>query len=489
MSGEENKSSEIKDVLEKISILEDLHNVLQLDIINLKNEIDRLKLIANSPIDEETGKRIIELEKLAKDVELFKRWKQTVEEVKFLRDRLMSIGSQEPISKITETKVEKNLNTLEEIEKLKLEIEKIRKELRRRKKIIPSIDIENLKAAIEENRNAVENLKIMLTEKPKEAVPDIDYIRQMTNENKRLLDDLRMKVEIFEGHIPTDIQKNIENLHEELMKLEETVKNLKQQLEIKVKPTGEIESLKRELYLKLEDLNKKFGPKTAEEIKRAIEVNKMSIEKLKSLIAGEEMTIENLKKEIEENRKFMQEVKNMIVSKGFKGKITIPPDPEMRKKMLQLEQRIEFLGKKLEKLSEAKGLKLPELPIGGKASYKEVEILKQELDKIVSRLNDFVTKEDVEKGLLERHLKSDEKLMTGEIYKELEEIKKLVNRNEDHITSVASDLENIKKEVGLIEKTEWGKKSEVPEIEELKKRIEELEKRIGEVHEGPVFIE
>jgi DNA repair exonuclease SbcCD ATPase subunit len=491
IESKEDVGVDLKDVMEKISMLEDLHNVLQLDIINLKNELEGLKLISSThPLPEELGKRISEVERITKDIEIFKRWKQTVEEVKFLRERLMSLSSPKVESEAEMQKPVTGKN--EEIENLRKEIENLKKEIRAKKKLRVPIDIENLKAAIEENKNAVENLKIMITEKPKGFIPDIDYIREMTKENKRLLDELRMKIETSE-HIPSDVHKDIQNLHAEILKLEDEVKRVKEEQEqvLKVQGKGEIDSLKRELYVKLEELNKKFGLKEAEEIKRVIETNKASIEKLKNLVSSEEMELENLKKEINENRKFMSEIKNMLLSKGgLKTKIEIPPDPEMRKKILLLEQKLEYLGKKIEKMSEIKPIKLPELAgRKGEKPTEDIETLKHQLDQIVSRLDNFVTRDEVEKGLLEKHLKSDEKLLTGEIYNELNEIKKAILRNEDHINSVTSDVENIKRELGIIEKTEWGKKGEAPSMEDLIKRIEALEKRMEEMHEGPVLIE
>jgi archaellum component FlaC len=149
-------------------------------------------------------------------------------------------------------------------------------------------------------------------------------------------------------------------------------------------------------------------------------------------------------------------------------------------------------------MADLKPIKLPEFaPSAAAKGAKsltqprpgEAESLRREIDMIVSRLDGFLTKDDVEKGFLEKRMKADEKLLTGEIYKELNDIKKAVVRNEDHITGVASDVERVKKEIGTVEKREWSKVSEIPSIDELKHRIEELEKRIEENREGPVFIE
>jgi hypothetical protein len=480
-----------KDITEKLSTFEDMQNLFQLDIINLKNEIERLKLVSTSPLTEEVGEKLVELEKMTKDVELFKRWKQTVDEVKFLREKVMTMPPEAPKPALARA-VEKPAAS-DEIRELRSEIEQVRKDMRSKKAITPAIDTDDLKAAIEENRNAVENLKLMITEKPKGVVPDIDYIRSMTKENKRLLDDLRMKIEMSRSPISSETHSELEKLHNEIIKLEEEVKRMKEQRPAgKAAPKGEIDSLKHELYAKLDELNVKFGPRGSEEIRKAVEASRASIDKLKNLISGEEVTIEGLKKEVNENRKFMAEVKNLVLAKGSgTKKIQIPPDPEIRKKMLQLDQRIEFLGRKLDKMGELRPIKIPDFTSarGEKATPLEAETLRREIESIVSRMDGFLTKDEVEKGFLEKRMKADEKLLTGDTYKELNDIKKAIIRNEDHINSVAGDVEGIKKEIGTVEKREWGKFSEVPAIDDLKKRIDELERKIDEIHEGPVFIE
>jgi hypothetical protein len=427
---------------------------------------------------------------MAKDVELFRRWKQTVDEVKFLRDRVMTAPkAQQPVIEKTSEKPA----APQEIVELRSAIEQIRREMKGRKTSAPAIDVDDLRAAIEENKNAIENLKLMIAEKPKGVVPDIDYIRSMTKENKRLLDDLRMKLEISGSPVPSETHSELEKLHNEVMKLEEDVRKMKgYKPSDKAAPKGGIDDLRQELYAKLDDLNVKFGPKGSEEMKRAIEASRASIEKLKNLISGEEVSIGGLKKEIGENRKFMAEVKNLVLVKGGgMKKIEVPPDPEMRKKMLQLEQKIEFMGRRLEKMSELRPIKIPDFAPakGEKATPLEAETLRREIEGMVSRLDGFLTKDEVEKGFLEKRMKADEKLLTGEIYKELNEIKKAIVRNEDHINSVAGDVEGVKKEIGTVEKREWGKFSEVPALDELKKRIDDLERKLEDMQEGPVFIE
>ena len=477
-----------KDLTDKLSTLEDLQNLTQLDILNMKNEVEKLKLSSSSPLPKETEERIVMLQSIAKDVDMFKRWKQTVEEVKFLRDRLMGVS---PVNVTPED--------AGEFEEMKRSIDEMRAELASRKNA--PIDMNDIKLAIQENRNAVENLKLMITDKPKGAMPDIEPLRKMMNENKRIVDDLKMKMDVSNFEVPAGMRRDLESLHAEITNLEGEVSKIKTDKSVVPRSKDDMDHLRSELFSKLDELNVKFGPKSSEDVKKAMEANKASIDKLKALISGEEMSIESLKQEMNDNRKFMTEIKNVLLSKNATGKkIKLTQDPDIKTKLSKMEQRIEMLSAKMEKLNNLKPIKLPEFEPPTPASAKgakamtqvksgEIDSLRREIDTIVSRMDGFLSKDDVEKGFLEKHLKADEKLMTGDIYKELNEVKKAVMRNEDHITSVASDVERVKKEVGTVEKREWGKVSEIPSIDELKRRIEELEKRIEEVHEGPVFIE
>jgi predicted nucleic acid-binding Zn-ribbon protein len=422
---------------------------------------------------------------------MFKRWKQTVDEVKFLRDKLMGPSPEQAAAPAD----------ADEIKEIRDSIEEIRAGLRARKSA--PIDLENVKTAIEENRKAVENLKLMISGKPKGAAPDLESIKKMMSENRKLIRDLKSKMEISNFEVPAGMRQKIENLHEEITKLEEEIKKIKISEKTaktaSTRPKDEIDHLRKELFGKLDELNVKFGPKSSEEIKKAMDANKASIEKLKSLVVGEELDISGLKNEMSENRKFMTEIKSVLLSSKPQApkKITVPPDPEIRNRILKMEQRLEFLSRKMEKMAELKPIKLPEFaPAGAKGTkalspvrQEEIEGMRKEIDTMVFRMDGFLTKDEMEKGFFDKRMKSDEKLMTGDIYKEMNDIKKAIIRNEDHITGVASDVERMKKEVGTVEGREWGKVSEIPAIDDLKRRIDELEKKIEDVHEGPVFIE
>jgi uncharacterized coiled-coil DUF342 family protein len=496
-----------KDLMDKLSSIEDLQNLTQLDIINLKNEIEKMRLTSTSPVPPEIEQKIVELEGIARDVDVFKKWKDTIAEVKFLRSKI--IGFPKP-PKPSWKKEESGKEGIEEIGEIRKEIGEIRKELKTKK--FPSrlqIDITGLRTAVQENMKTIETLKSMISEKPR-AIPDLDSMRKMINENRRLVEELKSKARASPAELPTDVHGEIESLHNELTKLESEIKLIKEEETRKAreeKPEAgevtegagdEIDSLRKELYTKLDELNLKFETKGSEDIKNTINANRANIENLKKLLfqeisgRGEEDT-GDVKTQIEDNRKSIEELKNLLSGRKPEAKTVLPLDPALRKKMLQIEQRVSSLGRKLEKMNTLKPIKIPKMQppaAGGKVTKgMDLEIIKKDVDSILSKMDDFVTKNDIKKGFVEKRMKADEKLVKDDTYKELNEIKKTILRNEDHINNLVSDVEGLKKEVGTVEKREWGKVKEMPDLEELRHRIEEIERKLKTTQTGLLLIE
>jgi hypothetical protein len=518
---------ELKNIADKLITLEDLQNLTQLDMLNMKNEVEKLKLTSSSPISPEAEERLAKLQDISRDVDVFRRWKQTIEEVKFLRERLMG-PTPMPAMPATDadsiSEIQKSIEDLRadfmarikaprppaatdpaELEDMRQSIEEMRTEIRSKKPA--PVDLDGIRSAIAENREAVENLKHSIVRKPGGPMPDMEPLKKMMSENRKLIGDLKAMMESSQPKAPTGMHKELDGLHAEIMKLEDEMKKIKTarppEKPARAKPGDEMERLRSELFGKLDELNVKFMPKGSEEMKKAMDASRASIDKLKSLVVGEVTDIGSLKNEMNENRKFMAEIKNVLLSdKPQKGrKIVVPPDPEIKNRMQRIEQKFESLSAKMGKISDLKPIKLPDFPPvmpplppkGARAlefaKPAEIEGIKKQVESIVSKMESYVTKDELEKGFLDKRLKTDEKLMTGDIYKEMNEIKKAILRNEDHITVVATDVERMKKEVGSVEKSEWGKDKEVPVIQDLKRKIDELEEKIDNMHEGPVFIE
>lgn len=488
--GDENSSGDRwKEVMEKLSSIEDLQNITQLDIINMKNEIEKLRLVTGSAVPEEVREKVVQLEGFAKDSEIFKKWKQTIEEVKFLRSKVMGSKPQEK-------------SGTGEMESIRREIESIRKEMETKKLPSAQIDSEGLRRAIEENRKTIDSLKSMVSGRPSE-IPDFERIRTIVNENRKLVEELRSKARDSFSGVPAEAHVDIEGLHEEITRLEKRISEIASREASDLREEkDEISGLRKDLFAKLEDLNRKFSPESSggsKELRDAIEANRASIERLKSIVrsgeGGGEVEIaspDGLKEEVEKNRKFIEDIRRMVLSGRSRGKVQLPPDPNVRKQMLKIEQKVESLGRKLQKMNNIKPIKLPKIvesKASGNVKHGDLEDVRKKVEDVLSRMEGFVTKEDIEKGFIEKRMKADGKLIKDKTFDEMNEIKKAIVRNEDHINNLVTDVEELKKEMGSVEKREWGKVSDMPDIEELRGKIADLEDKLKKTKKEPLFIE
>ncbi|MCK5020454.1 MAG: hypothetical protein KAS32_25685 [Candidatus Peribacteraceae bacterium] len=481
---EESPDKKWKDVGDKLETLQDLHNLNQLDIINLNNEIEKIRIATSSPIPPDIEQKIVDLEKIATNVNIMKKWKQTIDEVKFLRSKIMG-------APLPRTSVDQSMSS--DMGTIRTEIDQMRKEIQGSKfsaTEAPKIDIQGLSKAIEENKNTINSLKSMISsDKPQTVNVDLDTVKKMINENRKLVEELKLKVGETFSEVPAETHGEIDSLHEEITKLEEEMKRVKDE-----KPAEggdeKISSLRKELFTKLEDLNTKFASEGSDVVKKAVDANKQSIENLKKIMVSEDREV--LKKEIDENRKFMEELKRVLMVKNPKTKIVLPDHSADKKKLSEIELKVEALSKKLERMNNLKPIKLPTIPEKGKkslADVSEIDKLREQLEGTLQKMDGFVTKEEVEKGFLDKRIKSDGKLFKDDIYDEMNEIKKAVMRNEEHINNIVSDVESVKSEVDTVEKREWGKVEDMPTLEELKVRIDELEKKMRTTGSGALLIE
>ncbi len=125
MEGEE-RNNNLNDLRERLNQLEDLQRIADLDMINLKNELEGMKLVSPSPLSIEDEKRIEQLKNVSKNVNLFRKWKETVNEVRFLRSKVMKgVPYQPPESK---GKVPVPVPQ-ESLRKIEFEMEKMKRDL------------------------------------------------------------------------------------------------------------------------------------------------------------------------------------------------------------------------------------------------------------------------------------------------------------------------------------------------------------------------
>ncbi len=498
-------SDKLKAIEDKLSTIEDMQSIIELDVINLKNEIEKLKLVSPSPIPPEIEKRIVELEKIAKDVDLLKKWSQTVDEVKFLRNKIMAMekerGRKVPgTSEIQELK--KQIAELRESmlvkpgakppgAELKRAIEENRKIIEELKGKVPvekvsAPALESLKRIVEENRKSIENLKTLLAgRRHTEIAREVEELKELIEENKKLAEQLKREVGRARPDVSDTLNARITELIEMVENNKKSIEDLKVRI-IKMESRGkaelperiedEIEELRDLLFSKLGELNIRAGRVKTEELKRMII----------------------------ENRKAMEKLKERVYATRTKKGVEFPLP--LKDRLEELERKVEVLSKSMGKAG-LKPIKIPEgmmIPSPEKPSKlltKKINTLKAKVDGLVKRVKaienltkNLVRKEDLvalERALRPGMLTEREKKMLSEnVYKDIEKTKKAVLRNEDHINVLASDIEEIKKELSTIEKREWGEIAERPTLEDLARRIEEIEKKLETIGtSSPLFIE
>lgn len=595
---EENVSEaeRLKSIEDKLSAMKDTQNIVELDMINLKNELEGIKLASPSPVPPEVSERIVELEKISKKIDVFKMWEKTVGEVRLLRSKVMGIektgrpvkpGKPPEASELEEIRQQMaelkgqraaepesvteppeaseiheirqqmaelreqmarpvkgkppEASELEEIKKkiadlrkqtaAKLagmkrspetpeiqELEKkiadlrskvlmkpgvkpletgdLKKAIKENRKIINDLkgkvprkgvsisDLKSLKKIVEDNSRSIDNLKVMLiTKHHTEVIPDVNELKKIIEENKHVIEKLRNRIAEVKSGVSGALDARVTELVDIVEKNKRSIEDLKVRT-IKAESKGgaelpermedEIEELRDLLFSKLGDLN----------------------------VKTEKVRTDELKKMIIENREAMGSLRERVHAiRTQKG--TEFPLP-LKDRIIELEKMVNRLNKKI----EGTGLKPIKIPTGmrvpsspSKTLLTKVDKLKKNVDDLLKRTKtseiytrSLVRKEDLvalENALKPQMMSEKERKMVSEnIYKELENVKKAILRNEDHINNMVSDVEGLKKGISAVEKHEWDEGSERPTLENLTKRIEEIEQRLKVMGTAsPVFIE
>lgn len=177
----EEKLNAIKD---KLMTLEDLQMINKLDIINLKNEIEKIKMATEGQVPYEIEDKIVELEDLAKNVGMFKEWKKTISEVKSLRTelektRIFSGRTKKPDDRSNEILMDK-------ISELENEIKSLREIKSSGKMNISPKTKNNLDAKFEQMIEEIGRLKTKIQE--------IENTAAIKNLDRKNIDDLQKNI-------------------------------------------------------------------------------------------------------------------------------------------------------------------------------------------------------------------------------------------------------------------------------------------------------
>ncbi|MBN2102349.1 MAG: hypothetical protein JW716_05765 [Candidatus Aenigmarchaeota archaeon] len=83
----------LKTIEDKVDGLQDTEQLTELDIINLKNEIEKIKIGTTTYVPDDIEENVRRLEKLAESADVFEQWKKTISEIDVLRKNIEKASS------------------------------------------------------------------------------------------------------------------------------------------------------------------------------------------------------------------------------------------------------------------------------------------------------------------------------------------------------------------------------------------------------------
>ncbi len=420
---------------EKISQLEDLQNLMQLDIVNLKSEIDRMKMMTPSPIPIETEKKIMELEKIADDIDTFRNWKKTVSEVGVLREKIMTLkgieqGSMNEFLKKADIGTPGNIT--EEVRNLRNELEAMKEETRNISNP-PPLPPESAKSRVME---------------PGEAKKLGESLERMRKTLMARIEEMDIKINSLKETTHRPPSPDQVPLKKRIMGDEN--KRL----------TQSIENTRRILFGRIEELDRKMHDVREIDIRGAVQ--KIMKE------------IENMKRSIAERNSDLPEKSDNSISERIND----------------LEKRVDYVRNEMDnfKMKKIDNIR-PVIYSSPGVSGGNIDNVKHKIEGILDRLdkdesfmrNVFRKKQEIPKP--PPVLMSDKGITM-----EIDEIKMDVQQTEDQVMGVINDMRQIRKGLEMAEKGGMVKKKY--EIDDIKKRLGVIEKRLEFLHTAePIVIE
>ncbi len=434
MAEENGKSEVLKSILDKLTELEDLQLVNKLDIINVKNELDKASLTGGPSPD--TSGRIEELSRLIEKSGNLKKAEKLVGELENLRSEILKGRKTEPV------KAQVNLNGItREIESLKEKIGGLEK---RKVTVTEKTDDSELDE-LRERISRLESAKPRETKAPEAGIPrnitermdeiedissEIESLRKQLEEQKTLISGLGKKdVPAVPGPIPKELEERLDRLESGAGESHE--EDLPQDLVYRVKM--------------LESAVAEDGTKP------------------KTVIAKPAKALLDRLDRLEEHVTTLDSIKERVGKAEKKGK---PANVEEVKNMLEsIKRQVMDQGNDLVDLRKSRGTE----------NLMKIDEMKEQLDSIksqISAVEESAAKAGMAPDALEelRHLKGQFPI------EEFHGLKKRMAAIEDEIGKIGKFAEGLKP----IELPKAGAKGVGGPSKELKMRVEELEKLVGE---------
>ncbi len=439
MAEEEEKpeSEVLKSIKDKLAELEDMQLVNKLDIINVKNELDRASLTGGPS---ETSEKLEELSRLVEKSEKLKTAEKLVEELQELKSELgkgapAGTGSMnlDPLrreiedlrSKVAELQRTRASASGKKVEAPELQelrertgrLEGRMKELSEMKGRIPQTekvpsgipknildrmgDIEKLSSRIESLRSQLEMQKTMISGLEKKGAPVPGPVPKELEERLNRLESGVSEMSVrHEPELPDDIVYRVKML-EEAVGDEKPRTVIAKPAKALLDRLDRLEGNMKELEaIKSRAAGKKEKAPDVEEVKSMLESIKTQVMQqgnelldLKSLKGADSfMKIDEMREQLDKIKSHISEIEGSALKAGMapdaleelrhlKGQFPVEEFHELKKRMNAIEQKLERLG------SLAKGLKPIELPDGnfraGGGASKQHEARIQELEKLV----------------------------------------------------------------------------------------------------------
>jgi len=491
----------LKAIEDKVDGLQDTEQLTELDIINLKNEIEKIKIGTTAYIPEDIEEKVRRLEKLAENADVFEQWKRAISEIDVLRKEIESapvtisdsgiprgfIESMEELKKMmSDLKMGTDPELIKRVEELETRIRSI-KPVRIPENVQSFMEpVNEIKNQIESFSMEIENLKKSGTpqmplppilddfEKIKSTVGLLEKdLRELKKGSSESItdEDLKMKIAALFSRIERRIgEKNLATLNEKIETIERHLSELSKESDA----TG-LRALEKEvdsIFSKVDMNESKINTIFSDLNKKLSDINSQ----LKSTQAKKSST-----------NPLIQEIKKSLKGlEGRLGKLEATPKKGTKNDASSLKGEIDSLRKDLEKMVTKQefidfeqNLIPPKIP-----DSKEVEeamkkgiALEKEIEKINKKsthIEQFLKrKDDIDK------LKDDIK----NLLKGFEELKKTVPAAKNSLPGPPTGIPSKLLEKGMgrySEDLEYFRKSLLKNEAELSKNVSDIRNRLAE---------
>ena len=471
MPEQESESSRelLKAIKDKLSELEDMQLVNKLDIINMKNELDRISL--TSAPSSETLEKLTQLAKIAEKADVLKKVEKSQAELEKLKSELEKVTPADIQSmKMELEKLRKKMSGMEtappraeaatgtkDMVDIKMEIGSIRSVLDSYKGLAPSL--EKFKARIEAiERSLTSQAAAKPAMIPQNLKAEIDSVSKDVESLKSILDDQRARISKAgaakqSGAVPADVSKRVDKIESSVSSLDSLLGELKKEVRVIGALKGQPGS--SDVKKMILDLEKKVAKLSVQPMPSAKQ-RAAGQEKFEGILKDVKISMEKQGREISGAKANLQKSLDLYEKKLERIEKVLPEKKEKDTELEELRKDVQILS-----ASVPKGLPAP----------KRISDMLKEMEDVRSKTNLMEKK----LGTLDQEALEDLKRLHGQFpieeFEKLKEEMLVLERKLEKTSRLAAEL----KPLEMPEKA--GEKMKIPP--EFEKRVESLEKRVA----------